>query len=97
MSTDKPMNIEVKIERRSDGGIRVFSDNLPGLILSHKNGKDVLSDMPLVVQQLLPEQVGASLIINLDYDPSSLSKLENQILDELVESSKVQEYAKLCA
>jgi hypothetical protein len=37
--------ITIKIEPREDGGLRIWSDDLPGLILSHSNQQSVLLDL----------------------------------------------------
>lgn len=41
--------ITIKIAPREDGGLRVWSDDLPGLILSHSNQRLVLQDMGNVI------------------------------------------------
>lgn len=43
MLIDREMTI--KIAPREDGGLRVWSDDLPGLILSHFDQEKVLVDM----------------------------------------------------
>lgn len=43
MAIDRPVTI--KLEPRPDGGLRVSSDDVPGLILSHSNPAKVLADL----------------------------------------------------
>lgn len=43
------------IERREDGGLRVWSDNVPGFVLSHRDKDAVLSDLGLALKVFLDE------------------------------------------
>lgn len=45
--------IVIKIAPRDDGGLRVWSDDLPGLILSHSNPWSVLHDLGNAIAALL--------------------------------------------
>lgn len=45
--------IVLKIEPRSDGGLRVWSDDFPGLILSHRDQEKVLLDIGPAIIALL--------------------------------------------
>ena len=36
--------VAVKLQRRPDGGLRLYSDDLPGLVLSGKDWWDILAD-----------------------------------------------------
>lgn len=40
---DRP--ITIKLEPREGGGLRVYSDDLPGLVLSHSDQRAVLMDI----------------------------------------------------
>lgn len=44
--------ITIKIAPREDGGLRVWSDDLPGLILSHKNRNEVCASRPALLQRM---------------------------------------------
>lgn len=39
------MKIQITIESREDGGLRVYSDDLPGLILSGAQSEKVIEDI----------------------------------------------------
>lgn len=39
------LRISVTIERREDGGLFVYSDDLPGFVLSHLDAEAVLADI----------------------------------------------------
>lgn len=45
--------ITIKIAPREDGGIMVWSDEVPGLILSHSNQALVLADMGTALLAIL--------------------------------------------
>lgn len=47
------MNITIKLMSREDGGLRVCSDDVPGLILSGADPSKVCADIWPVVQALL--------------------------------------------
>ena len=42
------------IERREDGGLRVYSDDIPGLILSHSDPRKVLADIAPALEVIAP-------------------------------------------
>lgn len=45
--------ITIKLAPREDGGLRVWSDDLPGLVLSHSNQTMVLRDLGKVIEGLV--------------------------------------------
>jgi len=45
--------IKVNIEYREDGGIRVWSDDLPGLVLSGKNRAGIIADIEPAARAIL--------------------------------------------
>lgn len=53
MNTPDKWKITVILERRGDGGLRVCSDDLPGLILSGADPQKVAADIPTAIQVLL--------------------------------------------
>jgi hypothetical protein len=52
--------IAIKIAPREDGGIRVWSDDLPGLVLSHSNQELVLCDLGKAIIELRRHQMAAA-------------------------------------
>lgn len=52
--------ITIKLSPREDGGLRVWSDDLPGLILSHSSQLLVLQDMGNVIAALCAHAHGKS-------------------------------------
>jgi len=45
--------ILVRFERRADGGLRVYSEDVPGFVLSHANANSVLSDVKPALEGIL--------------------------------------------
>lgn len=45
--------VNVTMECREDGGLRVYSDDLPGLILSGRDPRKVAADIPTAIQILM--------------------------------------------
>lgn len=48
----------VVFEKRSDGGLRVYSDDVPGFVLSHSDRALVLSDVRPALETIIGEMVG---------------------------------------
>jgi hypothetical protein len=44
--------VTISFERRPDGGLRVWSDELPGLVLSHSDARAVLADIGPALQNI---------------------------------------------
>jgi hypothetical protein len=51
--------IRVSIEPREDGGVRVWSEDLPELVLSHADAESVIADIPRAMEVILSERFGA--------------------------------------
>lgn len=56
--SDKSIKVTVTFESREDGGLRVWSSDVPGLILSHQNVDGVLEDVIAALEVILSEQLG---------------------------------------
>jgi hypothetical protein len=67
------MIVKVKIEDRGDGGIRVSSDELPGLILSGRNRTKVLVAIEPAVRSLLTAKGESPDYLRIDADCSAAS------------------------
>lgn len=46
-------SIAVSLERRPDGGLRAWSDDVPGFVLSHKDASAVLRDIKPALEAIL--------------------------------------------
>lgn len=56
--SDKLVKVTVTFERRDDGGLRVWSDDVPGLVLSHTDIDGVLEDVKAALEMILSERLG---------------------------------------
>ncbi|KMO33874.1 hypothetical protein VP06_15580 [Methylobacterium aquaticum] len=50
--------IVVFFERREDGGLRAWSEQVPGFLLSHRSADAVLSDVQPALEGILSAQLG---------------------------------------
>lgn len=65
MSTGKPSRswkIVVQFERREDGGVRAWCDEIPGFALSHIDIEAVLLDVQPALEGILTYQLGEKYI-----------------------------------
>jgi hypothetical protein len=53
--------VTVCFESRPDGGLRVWSDDVPGLVLSHPNVDDVLEDVTEALKVILSHKLNAEI------------------------------------
>ncbi|WP_129396420.1 hypothetical protein [Methylovirgula ligni] len=60
--TPKFAKIVVKFERREDGGLRAYSDDVPGFVLSNKNPELVLADIVPTLEFMLSAIWGESVV-----------------------------------
>lgn len=51
---EEPLTITLRVQRRADGGLRVWSDDVRGLILSHSDPKKVMEDVLPALDVLWP-------------------------------------------
>ena len=51
--------ITVMIEPRPEGGLRVWSDDVPELVLSHPDSQAVLADLPVALSVILSNRLGS--------------------------------------
>ncbi len=59
MNASTSYKVKVCIEPRDDGGLRVWSDDLPELVLSHSDADAVIADLPRAMEAILAERLGA--------------------------------------
>jgi hypothetical protein len=57
--------ISVVFENRSDGGLRVYSDDVPGFMLSHPDADAVMRDVEPALKTIISEMVGAPVTVTL--------------------------------
>lgn len=56
--TDASIKVTVTFEKREDGGLRVWSADVPGLVLSHSNIDAVLEDVKTAIEVILSARLG---------------------------------------
>jgi hypothetical protein len=57
--TDAPIKVTVTFERREDGGLRVWSADLPGLVLSHRDIDAILADVVEAIGAIVSDRIGS--------------------------------------
>ena len=57
------VRVSVTFERRDDGGMYVYSADLPGFILSHRNAKAVFSDIEPALSVFLSKKFDRALAV----------------------------------
>lgn len=58
MEGSRAIKIIVRVEKRADGGLRIWSDDVPGLILSGDDPARVLADIGPAIEAIVSEMVG---------------------------------------
>jgi len=59
--TNRSFKLTVCFEKRSDGGLRAWSEDVPGLVLSHTSVDDLLEDVTSALQVILSHRVRAEI------------------------------------
>lgn len=62
--SDKSFKITVTFESRPDGGLRVWSEDVPGLVLSHPDINGVLADVPQAIKTILSHHLGGEIEVS---------------------------------
>jgi len=55
---DQLLKVTVHFDRRDDGGLSIWSEDLPGLHLSHSDPSRVIEDVKPVLEGLLTDMLG---------------------------------------
>lgn len=58
--------VGVVFERRSDGGMRVYSQDVPGFVLSHSDPELVAADVIPALETIIGEMVGQRVRVTLE-------------------------------
>lgn len=59
--SDKAIKIVVTFEARPDGGLRAWSEDVPGLVLSHMDIDGVLEDVKTAIEVILSSRLNADI------------------------------------
>lgn len=57
------VKLTVTIERREDGGLFVYSDDLPGFVLSHLDAHAVLGDIEPALSVFLSDKFDRGMVV----------------------------------
>jgi hypothetical protein len=66
--------VTVMIQRRPDGGLRVWSDDVPGLVLSHGDPEKALADIAPALEVILAEMLGRPVKAEAIHPLTSLAR-----------------------
>ena len=61
MNTGTSYKVGVCIEPRDDGGLRVWSEDIPELVLSHADADKVIADIPRALEVILSARLGLAV------------------------------------
>ena len=62
MTASTVVSVTVTIERREDGGLYVYSDDVPGFVLSHLDAHAVLADIEPALSVFLSDKLDRKII-----------------------------------
>ena len=66
-ASHRPLNdyfkVIVLLERRSDGGLRAYSDDVPGFVLSHADPHLVVADIKPALEHILSEMFEGKFLV----------------------------------
>jgi hypothetical protein len=100
MAAERPSRsykIVVFFERRQDGGLRAWSDEVPGFVLSHLDVDAVLADIQPALEGILSAQLGEQIITTPLSDIRSDLEACGVLGSRPREIPHHLEYAALCA
>lgn len=100
MSAGRPSRsykIVVFFERRGDGGVRAWCDDVPGFVLSHSDADAVLADVQPALEGILSAQLGEKIITTLLTDLRDELERCGVVDPKSRELPHHVEYAALCA
>ena len=61
MTPSESIKIVIRLQRRPDGGLRVWSDDVPGLVLSHSDADRVMADIIPAVETIMADMLGCAV------------------------------------
>ncbi|HEX8443025.1 MAG TPA: hypothetical protein VF631_05195 [Allosphingosinicella sp.] len=57
------LKITVRFQEREDGGLRAWSDDVPGFVLSHPDAEAVLEDVEPALETMLSAMYGVRVMV----------------------------------
>ena len=61
MSEAESFKVVLQMQRRKDGGLRVWSKDVPGLVLSHRDPQKVIEDIKPALEMILSAVFGCEV------------------------------------
>ena len=61
--TNDYFKVTVHLERREDGGLRAYSDDVPGFVLSHSDPKAVMADIKPALEHILSHMLEGKVVV----------------------------------
>jgi hypothetical protein len=74
-----PFELEVRFERRADGGLRARCEKVPGFLLSNKDPSKVLGDVENALSVMLTEMFGVPMEVKRLRDLDEAREPESQM------------------
>lgn len=68
------IKITVRFEERPEGGLRAWSDDVPGFVLSHSSADAVLGDVEPALETILSSMYGAQVMVAPLVEPEILNR-----------------------
>lgn len=90
------LKITVRFQAREDGGLRAWSDDVPGFILSHSDSEAVLNDVEPALEAILSAKFGTQVMVAPLSDPEAFSMEPPLQIERRVAPSR-REYASQLA
>ena len=63
MTEKSVVRVTVTMERRADGGLYVYSDDLPGFVLSHVDAHAVVADIEPALTEFMSAKFGEGMLV----------------------------------
>jgi hypothetical protein len=99
------IKIVIRLQRRRDGGLRAWSDDVPGLVLSHRDADRVLADIIPAVETIMAEMLGVAVqasplrsardVVPAPHRAPTMMDHVRSILARLSRADETREYAAL--
>lgn len=83
MNANTIYKVTVRVEMRDDGGVRVWSEDLPELVLSHADADQVYADVPRAIEAILSDRFGAAVRAEILVDLRSADAVATPTADRL--------------
>ena len=85
------LKITVRFAQRDDGGLRAWSDELPGFVLSHSDAKAVIEDVEPALESILSAKYDCDVRVFRLSDPQRFNRASDISMPAIMISQR--EYA----